>query len=406
MNEADYDVIIVGARAAGASLAILLGRQGKKVLLIDKASFPSDTLSTHHLSHLDYLRQLGVLEDVEKGGLRKITRMRTYIKDSLVEGPRTSYTLVPKRDFLDYILTRHALDNSTVELREQTRAAGLIWNSDRVFGVEVINESGSKENIHAPIVVGADGMRSKIAEWVGAEKYNELPALRPVFYGYYQGLEPLEEPATEIFLQDGRIGFLFPMEHGRDCLGLEIHPDEFKEFASQPQKMFEHHYKQFYRMDKRMKQAALQGRITGSAGVENFFRTPYGKGWALIGDAGHSKDPSTGLGINDAFLQSFLLADAIEQYSGGAEWDEVMKEYHKKRDQQLMPSYELTLDYIQSLRSWSPKETAFMDTMAANPIVWNKITPHLPELLEHHSKDTPILWQAIKQEAESMMTDE
>ncbi|GGC97069.1 FAD-dependent oxidoreductase [Thalassobacillus devorans] len=403
MKRADYDVIIVGARAAGASLGILLGRQGKKVLLIDKAAFPSDTLSTHHLSHLNYLKQLGVLEEIEKGGLRKITRMRTYIGDSLMEGPRQSYTMAPRRDFLDYTLLKHALEYPQIEVLEKTRVDGLVWDSDRVFGVDVVHNNGERSKIYGELVVGADGMRSRVAEWVQAEKYNDLPALRPVFYGYYEGVHPLEEPATEIFLQDGRIGFLFPMEPGRDCLGLEIHPEEFKDFTRNPQPMFEHYYSQFYRMDIRLKQAKLQGRITGGAGVENFFRTPYGKGWALIGDAAHSKDPSTGLGINDAFLQSFLLAEAIDQYSKGADWKQSMERFQQQRDMQLMPAYQLTLDYIQSVRPWSEKERTFINTIAANPIVWNKLTPHLPELLEHHTKDSPLLWKAVKQEAESLM---
>ncbi|MBM7551915.1 NAD(P)/FAD-dependent oxidoreductase [Thalassobacillus pellis] len=398
-----YDVLVVGARAAGASLAILLGRLGKKVLLVDKASFPSDTLSTHHLSHLQYLEKLGVLEEVQKGGLRKVTRMRTYIGASLFEGPRKQYTLIPKRDYLDHILIKKALEYEGVELMERARAEELLWDSDRVFGVRIRTRENDVQHLYADLIVGADGMHSQVSRWVEAEKYYSLPALRPVFYGYYQGITPLEETATEIFLQDGRIGFLFPMEEGRDCLGLEILPEEFKEFARNPQEQFEKYYKQFYRMDIRMQHATLQGRIVGTKGVDNFFRKPYGKGWALIGDAGHSKDPSTGLGMNDAFLQSFLLAEALELQDEGQEWEKVMAEFHQKRDEQLLPGYHMTLDYIRSIRPWTESESAYTDAMTANPVVWNKLVPHLPELLHHQSEDSPILWQAIRQEAQESL---
>ncbi|MFD1019951.1 NAD(P)/FAD-dependent oxidoreductase [Thalassobacillus hwangdonensis] len=401
MRQKSYDVIIIGARAAGASLGILLGRQGKRVLMIDKATFPSDTLSTHHMSHVRYLDKLGVLEDVEARGYRKITRMRTYVGNSFIEGPRTDYTIIPKRDYLDHVLIKHATGYDNVHLLEGTIVQGLKWENDRVTGVKT-NAPGFEE-VSGELIVGADGMRSKVATWVNAETYLSEKAVRPVFYGYYQGIDPLEETATEIFLQNGRIGFLFPMEPGRYCLGLEIHQDEFKRFAADPEREFESHYQQLYRMDKRLRNSELEGRIVGSPGVENFIRKPYGKGWALIGDAAHSKDPSTGLGINDAFMQAFLLSDAIEARDEGTKWSDAMEVFHQKRDEAILPAYELTVDYIRGLRAWTEEEHAYFDAMAANPIVWSKLVSHLPQVLREKAKGSPILWESVRMESNSFL---
>ncbi|UOQ95211.1 FAD-dependent monooxygenase [Halobacillus shinanisalinarum] len=398
--EKHVGVVIIGARVAGASLAILLGKKGKRVLLIDKASFPSDTLSTHHMSHVNYLGKLGVLEEVEAKGLRKINRMRTYIGDSFVEGPRDSYTLIPRRSYLDHILLSKACSYDGVELLAQWSVRRLLYDNDQVIGVKAVDSSGESQTVYASLVVGADGKHSNIAEWVQAGKYGEHSPLRPVFYGYYHGIEPLLEPTTEIFLKEGRIGFLFPMEPGVDCLGLEVHPDEFREFAKNPAK-FEETYQTFYGMKRRLKDASLHGRIIGTPGVPNFFREPAGKGWVLIGDAAHSKDPSTGLGINDAFMQSFLLAEAIQKHDEGATWEEVMAQFKVKRDDQLMPGYRLTLDYIQSMRSWSKDEQALFQAMAANPMVWNKVIPHLPDLLKEHSANVPELYGSVEGEAKN-----
>ncbi|WP_163527569.1 NAD(P)/FAD-dependent oxidoreductase [Halobacillus ihumii] len=398
--EQRVDIVIVGARVAGASLAILLGQMGKRVLLIDKASFPSDTLSTHHLSHMHYLDKLGVQEDVESTGLRKINRMRTYIGDSFVEGPRDNYTIIPKRSHLDDVLLSKACSNEGVELLENCTVKGVIRNNQRVIGVETVNKTGQTMRIHASLVVGADGRHSYMAECVQAEKYGFHSPLRPVFYGYYHGIKPLTEPTTEIFLNEGRIGFLFPMEPGIDCLGLEVHSDEFKEIVKNPHR-FEEIYQSFYGMEKRLRNASLQGKITGTPGVPNFFREPAGEGWALIGDAAHSKDPSTGLGINDAFMQSFLLAEAIERQDSGESWEHLMAEFKQKRDEQLQPGYRLTLDYIQSMRPWSRNEQALFQAMAANPMVWNKIVPHLPALLQEHSTAIPELYGSIEWEAKN-----
>ena len=394
--EKEFDIIIVGARAAGASLAILLGRMGKRVVVIDKARFPSDTLSTHHMSHLHYLRELGVLQEVEKTGLRKITRMRTYIGESFVEGPRASYTLIPRRKHLDQILLEKALTYETVVLKEETFVSDLLWEEGQVTGVYTVNKQGESEQITADLVVGADGRNSAIANWVKAEEYHTERPLRPVFYGYYKGVQPLLEPATEIFLNEGRVGFLFPMEEGMDCLGLEIHPEEFKTFAEHPQQAFERTYRNLYQMDIRLKQAVLEGKMVFTPGVPNFFRQSFGSGWVLLGDAAHSKDPSTGLGINDAFMQSFMLADAIQRHDQGENWQELMNQFNENRDEQLMPGYQLTLDYVHSLRKWTTREKTIFQSIAANPMVWNKIVPLLPDYLKQIS---PELYGAAEAEA-------
>ncbi|MCP3031027.1 FAD-dependent monooxygenase [Halobacillus sp. A1] len=393
-----FDVIIVGARVAGSSLAILLGRMGKQVLLLDKASFPSDTLSTHHLSNVHYLEQLGVLDEVEASGLRKIKRMRTYIGDSFVEGPRHSYTLIPRRDHLDHVLLQKATSFPGVELREGYQAVGLLKDEGRVTGVEAVDEKGERHQLRTALVIGADGRNSQVAKWAEAEVYGEHSAVRPVFYGYYQHVRPLMEPTTEIFLNEGRIGFLFPMEPAMDCLGLEILPDEFQEFAKNPH-LFEKTFKQFYGMKERLDGAVLQGKIIGTTGVPNFFRQTGGNGWALVGDAGHSKDPSTGLGINDALMQAFQLADAIQSWEEGTDWKEALQAFQKRRDEKLGPGYRLTLDYIQTRRAWTNNEQALFQAMAANPMVWNKVVPHLPGLLKEHSKGIPELYGSAEHEA-------
>ena len=195
----EYDVAIVGARVAGASLALLLGRQGHRVLLLDRDRFPSDTLSTHLLqpAAVALLERLGVLEEVEELGLRRISRLRACIEDCAFEGPISGavpgYALAPRRDWLDAILLRRALDQAGVELLEGTAVEGLLWDQERVAGVRLKSRS-----IPARIVVGADGKDSHVARWVEAETYIDLPSTRPIYYAYCRGLVPFPEPAMEI----------------------------------------------------------------------------------------------------------------------------------------------------------------------------------------------------------------
>ncbi|HEX8727132.1 MAG TPA: FAD-dependent monooxygenase [Ktedonobacterales bacterium] len=346
--DSDYDVIVVGARVAGASLALLLGQQGHRVLLIDRDGFPSDTLSTHFVGGVGIasLRRLGVLADIEAAGFRRITRSRTWIDDCLFEGPSGPdgvYGLAPRRDALDSILIRHARERGGVEFQERTRAEGLLWEDERVVGVALRGPDDERRDVRARVVVGADGKFSKVAAWVKAERYADEPAMRPAYYGYFHGLTPLPDTAVEIIFSQNRIGFVFPMRPDEDCLALEIQPEEWEAFRDDPRAAFEERFRALPGMAARTAGLRLEGKMQGTRGVENYLRKPFGAGWALTGDAGYLKDFSTGLGIGDALAQAFLLADALDAALRGADWDATMGEFQQTRDEMMMPMYQWTL---------------------------------------------------------------
>jgi flavin-dependent dehydrogenase len=379
--EGEYDVVIVGGRVAGASLAILLARQGRSVLVLDREAFPSDTLSTHYVSALvvDNLARLDVLDDLLAAGFRKLTRARTYVEDCVLEGPAvpgaSGFGLTPRRDVLDSLLQRRAAE-AGAELRARTRVDGLTEAQGRVTGVLV-----DGREIRAQVVVGADGKASKVAEWVAAESYRGVPAQRPAYYGYYHGIAPLPEPAIELFFVDRTIGFLFPMRPGEDCIALELQPEDFDVFRADPQAVFEERFRALPGMEARLRDASLEGKLKGIKGVANYLRVPYGPGWALTGDAAYLKDPITGLGIGDAVAQAFLLAEALGVWLDGADWNETMTGYQAKRDEVLLPLYELTLGALDGV----PPPSADLDRLRAvlsNPFNTRSLSYWLPDNLD------------------------
>jgi 2-polyprenyl-6-methoxyphenol hydroxylase-like FAD-dependent oxidoreductase len=366
----EYDAVVVGARVAGSSLAILLGRQGRRVLLVDRDGFPSDTLSTHLLQPpaVEMLDRLGVLAEVESSGLRRLSRLRTYVGDVVVEGPLRApgaYALCARRDRLDMALIRQAVRRHGVALLERTSAHGLVWDDGRATGVEVRTADGVRRTVRARVVVGADGRHSQVAEWTGAARYEETPALRPVYYAYYRGVTPQPTPALEVFYQDGRIGFVLPMEPGIDCLALEVQPEEFPAFRADPDGRLDSVLRMLPGMATRMADAERDGPVRGIRGVENYLRIPYGPGWALTGDAAFCKDPSTGTGIEDAFRQSFLLADALGAALDGADWEATMAAYHRRRDEAVLPGYRSTITYART-DDPSPEALGWLQAVAAN----------------------------------------
>ena len=379
-----YDVIVVGARVAGASLALRLGRAGKHVLLIDRDRFPSDTLSTHLLTPaaVASLEELGAREDVEALGLRRITRLRTTIEDCAFEGPclapSPAYALAPRRNALDAILVRHAVERAGVELRQGTPVEGLLWDGPRVVGVQL-----AAEPLRSEVVVGADGKDSRVARWTNADLYNEIPARRPVYYAYFSGLVPFPEPTMEIHFQGDMIGFVFPMEPGRDCIALELQPGDFSELRRDGLHAFERRLHQLPGLDHRLGSASIEGRLKGTRGIEGYFRKPYGDGWALTGDAASSKDPSTGLGIADAFFQSKLLAEALVAVFAGTGWEETMARFHAQRDEAMMPWYLATAAFADA--GPTPGEAMpMLRAVLSNPGLVRllaKAMPRFPELL-------------------------
>jgi flavin-dependent dehydrogenase len=378
----EYDAVIVGARVAGASLALLLGQGGRRVLLIDRDRFPSDTLSTHVLGPqaVPLLDQLGILADVEAAGFRRMTRTRTYIDDCAFEGPCApagGYGLAPRRDRLDSILIEHAVRRGGAELWTETSVTGLLWEGERVVGVRATTAAGEEREVRAKVVVGADGRYSKVAGWVGAATYEEVPPLRAGYYGYYHGVTPLPEPALELFFVRGQLAFVFPMRPNEDCLALEIPSDEFEAFRANPTASFEERLRSLPGMAQRMQGARLEGKLMGTRGVENHLRVPYGPGWVLTGDAAYLKDPSTGLGIGDAFTQSFLLASALESIFGGADWDATLRDFQRKRDEIVLPAYHATIEHTR-MPDPPPDALAWLRALLSAPPFVRHLAASLP----------------------------
>jgi flavin-dependent dehydrogenase len=387
-TQPEYDALIVGGRAAGGSLALLLARQGRRVLVVDRDEFPSDTMSTHFmgLPAVGALKRLGVLNDVLAAGFRRITRHRTWIDDCCFEGPAGppgAFSLGPRRIVLDSILLEHAV-RSGAQFEQRTRVDGLLHEDGRVAGAVLQTTGGERREVRARVVIGADGKSSKVAEWVGAEEYDKVPALRPAFYAYFHGVEPRPEATLEIWFGGDQIGFLFPMREGEDCIALEVQPEDFDEFRSGHAAFFEARVRQLPDMARRMQNAHIEGKVIGVKGIDNHFRKPYGPGWALTGDAGYLKDPSTGLGIGDALAQAFMLAEALGAWFGGADWEATMSAFQQKRDQTMKPAYDGTLAFTR-MRDMTPAEQNLLKAGFLSPgttrALAHGIVAQLPTLL-------------------------
>jgi flavin-dependent dehydrogenase len=345
MNGNRYDAIVVGARCAGSPTAMLLARKGYKVLVVDRATFPSDTLSTHvvHPPGVASLRRWGLLDRVTATGCPPI---HTYAFDfgpfTISGAPGTDETPVaygPRRTVLDKLLVDAAAE-AGAEVREGFTVEEVLTEDGRVTGVRGHGRRGGTVTDHARVVVGADGRHSLVARAVRPEQYHEKPQLLAGYYTYWSGL-PMEG-RFETWVRPDRGFAAWPTN---DDLTVVICGWPFAEFEANKNDIEGNYLKMLElapEFDDRVRAATREGRYAGTA-VLNYFRKPFGPGWALVGDAGYNKDFITGHGIHDAFRDAELCATALDEaFSGARPVETAMGDYQATRDHQVLPMYEFT----------------------------------------------------------------
>ena len=340
-----FDAIVVGARCAGSPTAMLLARKGYRVLVVDRATFPSDTVSTHILHPLGVraLSRWGLLDRLTATGCPPID---TYAFDfgpfMIVGAPGTSEAPVaycPRRTILDKLLV-DAAAQSNAEVREGFAVEAVLIEDGRAVGIKGRSKHGGSITERAEVVVGADGRHSFVAKAVGRDHYDEKPVLLVAYYTYWSGL-PMSG-RFENYIRDKR-GFAAAPTH--DGLTMVIAGWPYAEFDDY-KKDIEGNYLKTIELAPafadRLRDAKREARFVGAA-VPNYFRKPYGPGWALVGDAGYNRDFITGQGIMDAFHDAELCAVALDRaFSGAQPFDAAMSEYQRARDARVKAIYEFT----------------------------------------------------------------
>ena len=339
------DVIVVGLRCAGAPTAMLLARSGYRVLAVDRATFPSDTVSTHILHPLGVaaLSRWGLLDRLTATGCPPI---HTYAYDFgpfTIEGapgtPEAPVGYCPRRTILDKQLV-DAAAQSGAEIREGFAVEEILIEDHRVVGIKGHSQHGGSVTERAPVVIGADGLRSVVAEAVRPERYDEKPILLAAYYSYWSGL-PMNG-RFETYIRDKRGFGVAPTHDGLTMIIVGWPYAEFAENKRDIEGTFLKTIDLVPAFADRLRGAKREARFIGAA-VPNYFRKPYGPGWALVGDAGYNRDFITGQGMMDAFLDAELCTAALDKaLSGTQPFDTAMREYQRTRDARVRAMYDFT----------------------------------------------------------------
>jgi 2-polyprenyl-6-methoxyphenol hydroxylase-like FAD-dependent oxidoreductase len=342
-----YDAIVVGARCAGAALAMLLARRGHRVALVDRGSFPSDTLSTHFLWQRGAarLQAWGLLDQLRARGCQRIDELAVDFGPVVLTGTGpaidgVSETYCPRRTILDKLLVDAAAE-SGAELFEGVSIDELDWSDGRATGVTGRRRSGARLKLVGSPVVGADGLHSTVARQVDAETYALHPSLTCVYYAYWSGVRPRR---ASFHPRPGRLILVWPTNDELTCVYVAWRRAEFPRFRTDLEANFLATLELVAGLRERITAGCRETPFRGTADLPNQYRTSHGPGWALVGDAGHHKDPSTGMGMSDAFLSAELLAEAIGDVAAGRRsQDEALAEYSRSRDTATANGFRLTL---------------------------------------------------------------
>lgn len=348
----DYDLIIVGARVAGAAAAALLAQQGANVLLLERSTFPAPTVSCPVLfgNSLAVFDRIGVLDAVEALGAPKIRHYGTRMPDfDLVaqlppyQGRDYAYSI--RRERLDAAVLERVRTYPNVTVRENFTVRSLVHAEGRVVGVRGAQGHGPLETIYATGVIGADGKRSLVAREVSAQQYDSVPGATCIFYAYYRNFTQLAMPSAISYPcpdQNVALGVLvFDADDDLTVVSVGAPADQFDRLRKDPEAAMEQAWRSIPELARRGAAAERVSPVMGQAMVDSFYRQSFGPGWALIGDAGHYVDPITGQGINNALRSAELLAAAWGETRRRSSWVQAMAGYQRLRDRETRPMFNM-----------------------------------------------------------------
>ena len=344
-----YDAIVIGARCAGAATAMLLARKGHRVLLVDRATFPSDIPHGHliHRQGPQRLARWGLLDRVLQTGCPGLTTITTDMGDFPLVATEVSADGVPaacgpRRTALDRVLVEAAVE-AGVELRAGFSVGGLPTDGGRVTGIRGGDRrSSTVVTERAAITIGADGRNSHVARSVEAPIYEEVPTLTCWYFSYWA-----DAPSNglEIYDRHGRVIFAFPTNDDLFAVFVAWPASELSMVRADIERQFLAAVDGVPSLAERVRAGRRADRFYGATDLRNYLRKPYGPGWALVGDAGCHKDPYLALGLCDAFRDAELLADAIDDASSGRiAVEDALADYERRRNAATLPDYRLNLE--------------------------------------------------------------
>lgn len=387
---ASYDVIIIGGRPAGATLAARLARQGARTLLLERAQFPSLPAASSPIIYAPVMHLLDEIGADENEYARGTPRLRRVIGDNSQFKATIPIPLADGRNYA-YAIDRARFDAALFEnarrqgadVRDGFNVTDLVWDGERVVGVVgQAGKDGVPETLRAEIVVGAEGRFSLVARKTGAATFDEHTANpTSLYYAYWRGVRPYDEDGAAAVAYEGGYGYGFLVMDSADgttAVTMEGQADLFTPDEEGAEAFYLRLLRSNPKLSARLEGAERITPVQGMKRIGNLYRQPGGAGWALVGDAYHQHDPLDGQGIFNAVYSAKVLAWAYGRFRRGAmTWEQALHEYDEAVRVKTYGMYRRTLNAVQE-NLYSERQ---MPGWALSGLRWVMEDPQMHELM-------------------------
>ncbi len=314
----EAQVIVVGAGPAGSSTAWHLAQQGVDVLLLDRARFPRDKVCAEYLSPQAsrILTSMGAMDAVEAAGAAHLSGMRVRAPNGSelqgdfaarhgFQGFRDS-GLAVRRTVLDAELVNRA-QLAGARLVERIRVTDVERDAaGRVTGVTTLDDESTSRTLRAPLVVGADGLRSVIGRRLGLTRVGRFPR-RVALVAHYRNVAGITATGEMHVERDGYVG-IADVGNGVTNVALVVPADRVKEATNDRAAFFAQWIASKPQLAPRFADAKRIDVVRATGPFASSTRRAWAPGAALVGDAADFFDPFTGEGVYSALRGGELLA--------------------------------------------------------------------------------------------------
>ncbi len=370
-------MIVVGGGPAGASSAFALSRGGARVLLLDRAVFPRSKPCAEYLSPQAsrVLSEMGALDAVERAGAAHLDGMivrapnGAFIRGDFVaaHGFRAfrDRGLALRRTVLDPILLDCAR-NAGVDVREGARVADLMRDDEgRVCGVQLLDTEHGARGIEAPLVVGADGLRSIVARRLGLARASRFWPRRIALVAHYEGFGDVGRMGEMHVERDvGYVG-LAAVDGGLTNVAMVVPASAGREVGRDRTAFFEQWLRDRPQLAPRVRGARRATPVLATGPFASHARRAWAPGAALVGDAADFFDPFTGEGIYAALRGGELLAPFALAALGAERAtvrDDALREYDRARRAEFRGKW-IVERLINAAVSYAPAMNYFARTL-------------------------------------------
>ena len=387
------NVIIIGAGPAGCIAGALLQNKGHQVTIIERDAFPRFSIGESLLPQcMEFIEQAGMLDAVSAAGfqlkngaafLHNGKHSEFCFSDKFSKG--YDYTFQVQRDRFDTLLADEA-QGMGVEIRWQQELVAADFSTDKPL-LTIKPVTGKDYQLEAEFVLDASGFGRVLPRLLKLEKFSNFPIRQSLFTHIEDRIDCAQYDRNKIRIivhpQYKDIWFwLIPFNNGRCSLGVVAEPGLMMSLGNDQQQVFRELINQEPELQNLLKNAVFDSKVNKIKGYSANVTKLYGKGYALLGNAGEFLDPVFSSGVTIAMKSASLAADVLDK-----QLNQQPVDWQQEFVEPLQKGVEIFRIFVTSWYQGGLQDVVFYDQQQANikamicsilaGYVWDETNPYV-----------------------------